>query len=157
MTAGNSETQHSAAGANGAVIHASDDDFDAQNVPTSIGDVGGARRASPYASPAVRSSLVNSRESTPTQSRRVTIDSLLLRPRSNPRTRTPMRYESPLSPQAFRREDPSPERVEEQRRTVRPMAGAPLVGTTLGARRVSFPRLVVFFHVQCQLNCKVSI
>ena len=73
-------------------------------------------------------------ESTPQA--RVTYESLARRPRSNPRTRTPMRYESPLNPNAFRREQPSPERREGLRITVRPLAGAG-VGTVLGGRRVS--------------------
>jgi hypothetical protein len=81
--------------------------------PTADGE---ARSGSPFVSPA----------------------SLARRPRSNQRTRTPMRYESPVNPDAFRRDRPSPERREGQRITVRPLAGA-AIGTTLGgrARRVS--------------------
>lgn len=111
------------------------------------------RHASPYLSPALRSSLLaaspNSRETTPNR-HRVTVESLLRRPRSNQRNRTPSRYESPLDPAAFRRDEPSPERVEGQRITVRPLAGAP-VGTTLGARRVSLCHPVSTNH------CTVSI
>lgn len=71
-----------------------------------------------------------------TSQARITYESLARRPRSNQRTRTPMRYESPLNPDAFRRDQPSPERREGLRITVRPLAGA-AVGTTLGGRRVS--------------------
>jgi hypothetical protein len=78
--------------------------------------------------------LTGDGESTPHA--RVTYESLARRPRSNPRTRTPMRYESPLNPDAFRRDQPSPERREGLRITVRPLAGA-AVGMTLGGRRVS--------------------
>ena len=60
--------------------------------------------------------------------RRLSYEELRDRPSSNPRTRTPMRYESPLNPNAFR--------TEGQRVTVRPLAGA-AVGTTLVSRRVS--------------------
>lgn len=108
------------------------------------------RHGSPYISPALRSSLASpsSRESTPTHRHRVTVESLLRRPRSNPRTRTPMRYESPINPAAFHRDEASPERREGQRITVRPLAGAP-VGTTIGARRVSrsvfFCRLLLIY------------
>ena len=57
------------------------------------------------------------------------------RPRSNPRSRTPMRYESPLEPDAFTRRSPSPNNNNEdaalttRRITIRPMAGR-AVGTT---------------------------
>jgi hypothetical protein len=70
----------------------------------------------------------SSRESTPV---RVSMDSLSRRPRSNPRVRTPMRYESPLDPDEFRRESLEPEEpsapiADEGRRsriTIRPLAG----------------------------------
>jgi hypothetical protein len=95
-------------------------DFDLVAAPSLVqptGD-GEARSGSPFVSPA----------------------SLARRPRSNQRTRTPMRYESPLDPGAFRRDGPSPERREGQHITVRPLAGA-AIGTTLGgrARPVSLP------------------
>lgn len=64
-------------------------------------------------------------------------EDLSYRPRSNPRTRTPMRYESPLNANAFRETSPSSQnRREGQRISVRPMAGA-AVGTSLLTRRVS--------------------
>jgi len=59
------------------------------------------------------------------------------RPRSNPRSRTPMRYESPLEPDAFTRRSPSPNNnnnedaaLTTRRITIRPMAGR-AVGTTV--------------------------
>jgi hypothetical protein len=73
----------------------------------------------------------SSRESTPV---RVSIESLSRRPRSNPRSRTPMRYESPLDPDEFRRESLEPEESsappanEGRRITIRPLAGS-AVGT----------------------------
>lgn len=152
MTAGNEETRQAAGGGN--VIRA-DDDFDTVEVPLRGPTSGNeeVRRGSPYVSPALRASLAspNSRESTPNR-HRVTIESLLRRPRSNPRSRTPMRYESPLSPNAFRRDEASPERTEGQRITVRPLAGA-TVGTTLGARRVSH----VWGFLALLGSCVVSI
>jgi hypothetical protein len=81
----------------------------------------------------------SSRESTPV---RVSIDSLSRRPRSNPRVRTPMRYESPLDPDEFRRESleseesSAPPANEGRRITIRPLAGS-AVGTA-PVRRVSF-------------------
>ena len=86
----------------------------------------------------------SSRESTPV---RVSMDSLSRRPRSNPRVRTPMRYESPLDPDEFRRESLEPEEPsaplanEGRRITIRPLAGI-AVGTA-PVRRVSF-RLSLF-------------
>jgi hypothetical protein len=74
-----------------------------------------------------------SRDSTP-------VSSLLLRdrPRSNPRSRTPMRYVSPLDPNEFRREsleqdEPALERNEARRISIRPMAGR-AVGTVAPSR-----------------------
>jgi hypothetical protein len=81
----------------------------------------------------------SSRESTPV---RVSMESLSRRPRSNPRSRTPMRYESPLDPGEFRREsleseEPSAVPVNEGRRiTIRPLAGS-AVGSA-PVNRVSF-------------------
>jgi hypothetical protein len=72
----------------------------------------------------------------------------LSRPRSNPRSRTPMRYESPLQADAFRileedserpeRVSPSREtpRMEGRRITIRPMAGR-AVGTIAPTIEVS--------------------
>ena len=99
-----------------------DDNVETINVSSSdplVGNDESRRGGSPYVSPALRPS---SRETTPNR-HRVTIASLTRRPRSNPRTRTPMRYESPLDPEAFRRGEHSPERIEAQRITVRPLAG----------------------------------
>jgi hypothetical protein len=73
----------------------------------------------------------SSRESTPV---RVSIESLSRRPRSNPRSRTPMRYVSPLDPAEFRRESLESEESsvnpgnEGRRITIRPLAGS-AVGT----------------------------
>jgi hypothetical protein len=81
----------------------------------------------------------SSRESTPV---RVSAESLSRRPRSNPRVRTPMRYESPLDPDEFRRESLEPEEAsappanEGRRITIRNLAGS-AVGTA-PVRRVSF-------------------
>ena len=97
--------------------------------------------------------LVSSRESTPTMERVLSYESLSTRPRSNPRTRTPMRYESPLNSDAFRTltideeaagaaRSGSRGRVEGRRVTVRPLAGA-AVGTVLAPRRVSYANWLV--------------
>jgi hypothetical protein len=69
--------------------------------------------------------------------RRVSYEELMDRPSSNPRTRTPMRYESPLNATAFRPNNlfSLPNRTEGQRVTVRPLAGA-AIGTSLPSRRV---------------------
>lgn len=81
----------------------------------------------------------SSRENTPV---RVSAESLSRRPRSNPRSRTPMRYESPLDPDQFRRESLESEESsvpfanEGRRITIRPLAGT-AVGTAL-VHRVSF-------------------
>jgi hypothetical protein len=76
----------------------------------------------------------SSRENTPV---RVSIESLSRRPRSNPRSRTPMRYESPLDPGEFRREslvsDESSPANEGRRVTIRPLAGS-AIGTTVTHR-----------------------
>jgi len=75
----------------------------------------------------------NSRDNTPLDYSR---EELARRPRSNPRSRTPMRYESPLETDAFRRRSPSPNNNNDdnvaRRITIRPLAGA-TVGT-VGAR-----------------------
>jgi hypothetical protein len=77
--------------------------------------------------------------------RRLSYDDLT-RDGSNPRTRTPLRYESPLNPTdrnaaatsaaAAAVAVPLRTTMEGQRVTVRPLAGA-AVGTTIGPRRVS--------------------
>ena len=84
----------------------------------------------------------------------------LTRPRSNPRNRTPMRYESPLDPSAFRiDEEPRPARTTEgQRITIRPLAGS-AVGATVPTGRVSlfeeirFVVLVLCIEPLCLLFC----
>lgn len=64
----------------------------------------------------------SSRDNTPTP---VSLDDLARRPRSNPRSRTPMRYESPLESNALR--SPSPVHEESQRVNIRPLvAGRPV-------------------------------
>ncbi len=78
----------------------------------------------------------SSRDNTPNP---ITIEDLLHRPRSNPRTRTPMRYESPLESDAFRMERPTTDHDnivnininynnEARQISIRPLAGA-AVGT----------------------------
>jgi len=106
-------------------------------------------------SPLRASSMI--RRTTPTNNNRqsqhrIRYEDLLNRPRSNPRSRTPMRYESPIDSTAFRREavltaTAAEEEAQQQRRstptigaggtrriTVRPMAGA-AVGTMPAPRR----------------------
>jgi hypothetical protein len=90
----------------------------------------------------------SSRESTPV---RVSMDSLSRRPRSNPRVRTPMRYESPLDPDEFRRESLEPEEPsapianEGRRITIRPLAGNAVGAAPV--RRVSFWLFLFFFFL----------
>jgi hypothetical protein len=69
----------------------------------------------------------SSRDNTPNP---IHIGDLLSRPRSNPRTRTPMRYESPLESNAFRieRGNSNTETTESSRISIRPTAGS-AVGT----------------------------
>ncbi|GKZ00074.1 hypothetical protein MPSEU_000960800 [Mayamaea pseudoterrestris] len=98
--------------------------------------VAALRRASPSQHLPVTRTLriteaeLSSREVTPL---RVTLEDLTMRPRSNPRSRTPMRYESPLNHSEFRRESLGAEdearQSPPQRITIRPLAGA-AVGTT---------------------------
>jgi hypothetical protein len=89
--------------------------------------VAALRRSSPSNYPVTRTLRLSeaehsSRESTPLH---VTLEDLSMRPRSNPRSRTPMRLESPLNPNEFRRESlgsedeltPTPRRI-----AVRPLA-----------------------------------
>lgn len=71
----------------------------------------------------ITASEKSSRDNTPTP---VSAEDLSRRPRSNPRSRTPMRYESPLEHGAFRADRRSPvrEEGEETRRvTIRPLLG----------------------------------
>lgn len=58
----------------------------------------------------------------------ISAEELSSRPRSNPRSRTPMRFESPLNNDAFRRRAVSPSPVPEEppRVTIRPLAASPL-------------------------------
>ena len=88
----------------------------------------------------------------------------LSRPRSNPRNRTPMRYESPLNADAFRNIDEEPTtanrtRMEGQRITIRPLAGM-AVGTTVATGRVSWGgKACVCVAVLCfkgSENCSLS-
>jgi hypothetical protein len=72
----------------------------------------------------------SSRDNTPNP---INIDDLLSRPRSNPRTRTPMRYESPLESNAFRLERGNIDNTEARRISIRPLAGT-AVGTAPGRR-----------------------
>jgi len=84
----------------------------------------------------------SSREGTPLR----TVDDLASRPRSNPRSRTPMRYESPLNAAEFRRDsfgseaDDTPRMsphdrhaMASRRITIRPLAGT-AVGTIVSTR-----------------------
>jgi hypothetical protein len=73
----------------------------------------------------ITASEKSSRDNTPTP---MYVEELTNRPRSNPRARTPMRYESPLQNDAFRASSPSPVHEESRRVTVRPLAGM-AVGT----------------------------
>lgn len=74
------------------------------------------------------------------QSHRVTYEDLISRPRSNPRSRTPMRYESPLEHGAFSREVPQPQQDTFQPRAVsiRPGAGLAVGVVRPVPERVSF-------------------
>jgi hypothetical protein len=96
------------------------------------------RRSSPLVrSPAPPSPLLTA--ATPSPLRSSSASPLrLTRPRSNPRTRTPMRYESPLNSNAFRI-DEEPRLTHTtggQRITIRPLAGS-AVGATVPTGRVS--------------------
>ena len=69
------------------------------------------------------------------------------RPRSNPRNRTPMRYQSPLHDDPFRipEDGPGPPGIGHGGITIRPSAGR-AVGTALGAR-------AAVRHVSC-IDCQ---
>jgi hypothetical protein len=115
------------------------------------------RLDSPLGSPSIRAA-VDGRAASATGSTTNGIDTAnrsspirLSRPRSNPRSRTPMRYESPLQADAFRiREDEDAEgpeqvsasretpRMEGRRIAIRPMAGR-AVGTMAPTTEVSLP------------------
>jgi len=80
------------------------------------------RRGTPTAAAAASATRRRSRH-------QVTYESLISRPRSNPRSRTPMRYESPLEHAAFReREDPQDDTFQARTTSIRPTAGM-AVGT----------------------------
>jgi hypothetical protein len=113
---------------------------------TTMLSVNSLRRASPIHSPTrtlrITEAEHSSRDTTPVS---LAADALVRRPRSNPRSRIPMRYESPLNPDEFRREslvldedeDDSPSiRHEAHRISIRPTAGRP-VGTVVSTTRVS--------------------
>lgn len=102
----------------------------------------------------------SSRDNTPA---RIAVETLTnSRPRSNQRSRTPMRYESPLNPDEFRREtvlaaeaeaeaaQAGESAVHEARRvTIRPLAGR-AIGTVVAARvGVDVPCMKTFFLVRC--------
>ena len=119
-----------------SVLHDDDNDIGEGIIPPSNRSTGGTplRRSSPallHPSRPGSASRGTTNTSNPRDGllRRLSYEDLRDRPSSNPRTRTPMRYESPLNPNAFRNEG--------QRVTVRPLAGA-AVGTALVSRRVSF-------------------
>ncbi|CAB9526250.1 expressed unknown protein [Seminavis robusta] len=86
------------------------------------------------------------RRTTPTsrrrQSHRVTYEDLVGRPRSNPRARTPMRYESPLEHGAFRnasREEEEPQDAFQPRTiSIRPNAGLGVGVLRAQPERVNF-------------------
>ena len=85
----------------------------------------------------ITASEQSSRDNTPNP---ISIEDLTNRPRSNPRLRTPMRYESPLESDAFRITSPSFAREGSSRITIRPS------GTTVGSvprRQVSHYHEVV--------------
>ena len=91
-----------------------------------------------HSSPLVRGSVtspVAERNSSPSPLR-------LSRPRTNPRNRTPMRYESPLNANTFRiqeedEEEPRMATNEGRRITIRQFAGR-AVGSTIARTRVSY-------------------
>lgn len=125
-----------------------------QRTPTIMLSVASLRRASPLHTPTRTLRLdegehiSRQRDQTGPLATRVTLASLASRPRSNPRSRTPMRYESPLNPDEFRREsqssaaagnDDEPSTSNSNREsgrtiTIRPTAGL-AVGTTLSSNR----------------------
>mmetsp|Transcript_1258 Transcript_1258/g.1916 ORF Transcript_1258/g.1916 Transcript_1258/m.1916 type:complete len:370 (-) Transcript_1258:2028-3137(-) len=100
-------------------IVSDDEDLDAQAVAPLNRSPGGGllRRASP---------LVTNRGT----DRQVYYEDLARRPRSNPRSRTPMRFESPLNANSFREVSPPAERREGQRISIRPLAGS-AIGTSI--------------------------
>jgi hypothetical protein len=83
----------------------------------------------------ITASEKSSRDNTPTP---ITLEDLSRRPRSNPRSRAPMRYESPLNSDALRAVSPSPVYEEPRRNTVRPLADAVVtVAGGMGSTRES--------------------
>jgi len=103
-------------------IVSDDEDLDAHAVPPLNRSPGSAllRRASPLVSPA----------SQRFSDRQAQYDDFARRSRSNQRSRTPMRFESPLNANAFREVSPPAEPREGQRISIRPSAGA-VVGSVL--------------------------
>ena len=80
----------------------------------------------------------------------------LSRPRSNPRNRTPMRYESPLNADAFRLreedEEEAPATNEGRRITIRPMVGS-AVGFTMATPRVSIIAIAGIYFLSVLSIC----
>lgn len=112
----------------------------------STGDTPIGRRASPL----IRNITdLSARELTPL---RLSFDALSRRPRSNPRTRTPMRFESPLNANAFHREDASPETPN---RGHHHLSVGPLAGTTTGTTSTLPSRIVSsdLHHVESSVSC----
>jgi hypothetical protein len=127
----------------------------APNRRTIILSVDALRRSSPHVTPNRTLRLSEAEHALSTREGpsplRAAIVSLSNRPRSNPRNRTPRRYESPLNPDEFRRvsladdenvaSEPTLPPVEDQplpgggprRITIRPMAGS-AVGTMVSTR-----------------------
>jgi hypothetical protein len=110
------------------------------------------RRTSPISHGVTRAMRLSetehmSRGNTP---RRITMEDLTARPRSNPRSRTPMRYESPLTAE-FRRESlelDNPATTEAPRRiTIRPLVGN-TAGTTISTRvSCIYDNMLFYFYI----------
>lgn len=80
------------------------------------------------------------------------------RPRSNPRSRTPMRYESPLDPDEFRRirlqqeqqeGQNETERPDARRITIRPNAGRAIGAISTRVRYYYLVKVFFFFFFNC--------
>lgn len=95
------------------------------------------RHASPVLSPTRTLRLTEAERSSRERQGRLSIESITDRPRSNPRSRTPRRFESPLNPEEFRvlaEDDASASHRHEARRiTIRPLAGT-AIGTAVSTR-----------------------
>ena len=111
----------------------------------STGDTPVGRRASPLIRNTTDS---NARELTPL---RLSLEALSRRPRSNPRTRTPMRFESPLNSNAFRRDNSSPESPHRRRHQpfVGPLGSTSRTTSTLPSQLVSAD----LYLVECTFLC----